>query len=72
MQVINDRFAFQLGIRIFSSNDIQFLSPFRTSRTRSDLNLALKFLLVRDMFFESSMLVVLSISNSLKTVLKSV
>ena len=47
-------------------------SPFRTSRTRSDLNLALKFLLVRGMFFESSMLVVLCISDSLKTVCKNV
>ena len=36
---------------IFGSNDVQFLfPPFRTSRTRSDLNSALKSLLVRDMF----------------------
>ena len=44
-------------------------SPFRTSRTRSVLNLALKFLLVRDII-ESSMLVNSSISDSLKNASK--
>ena len=47
-------------------------SPLSSSITRSDLNLALKYLLCLDMFTNSFFITDFSISDSLKTVRKSV
>jgi len=57
---------------IFGSNDIQFLFSLQNLEDEVGLKLGTKVSSCTRHFFESSMLVVLSISDSLKTVLKSV
>ena len=51
---------------------LRSFSPLSSSITRSDLNLALKFLLCLDMIMDPFFHTGLSISDSLKTVRKSV
>ena len=56
----------------FSWADISSFLPFRTMRPRSDLNFAVKFLLVRDINESSMCGMFQSISDSIKTASRSV
>ena len=57
---------------IFSCQGVEIFSPLSSSITRSDLNLALKFLLCLDIIMNPLFHTEFSISDSLKNVRKSV